>query len=100
MIGNEEGTGDTSTFNPTPFGPPKSRRETGTTHQPAAAAPNPYPRRRTPALSPPVTHIHAVRPQIVACQYTSHVRMLSLSTNCLLYTSDAADESRGVDLGG
>jgi len=60
MIGNEEGTGDTSTFNPTPFGPPKSRRETGTTHQPAAAAPNPYPTRRTPALSPPVTHIHAV----------------------------------------
>src|ERR1035438_6742912 len=58
-IGNEEGTSDTSTLNPTPLGPPEGRRETGTPHQPAVSTPNPYPRRRTRGPSPQVTHIHA-----------------------------------------
>src|ERR1019366_297269 len=65
MIGNEEGTGGSSTLNRTPSRPPESRRGTGTNHRPAAPTRNPYPRRRTPDLSPPVTHIHAGRPCFV-----------------------------------
>ena len=47
---------------PNPFRPPESRRETGTHHRPAAPTQNLYPRRRTSAVVPPVTHIHAGRP--------------------------------------
>ena len=42
--------------------PPESRRETGTHHRPAAPTQNLYPRRRTSAVVPPATHIHAGRP--------------------------------------
>src|ERR1035437_1000842 len=43
--------------------PLESRHGTGTNHRPVAPARNPYPRTRTPALIPPVTHIHAARPK-------------------------------------
>src|SRR5664280_2722499 len=74
MIGNEEGPGGSPRqrvehrlirARRTPADPLESRRGTGTNHRPAAPRRNPYRRRRTTELSPPVTHIHAERPQKV-----------------------------------
>jgi hypothetical protein len=43
-IGNEEGTGDTSTLNPTPRGPPKDPSRNGYTPATRRYNPNPIPR--------------------------------------------------------
>src|SRR5664280_2560352 len=76
MIGNEEGPGGSPRqrvehrlirARRTPADPLESRRGTGTNHRPAAPGRNPYRRRRTTELSPPITHIHAERPYFMMC---------------------------------
>src|SRR5664279_669130 len=44
MIGNEEGTGDTSTLNPAPLGPPKNPSRNGYTPPTHRYNPKPMPR--------------------------------------------------------
>src|ERR1035437_7668160 len=60
MIGNEEGTGGTSTLNPTCLRPPRKPSRNGSTPPPRRSNPKPLPQKEDPG-SNPSGHPHSCR---------------------------------------